>query len=212
MQSEVWLLREEQRTRRQIRLDAGRGIKRGDVARAGLSPDGNATLDLPGQFWVALVDQVHVAAELGADVPGFAVGAALGLEVSQDEAPVVLVLEQGIKAACNRVALVQQACFDSNGLPGLPHGVADQWRDPIAVIAGVPGFAVEQELLKAGVNGVAPGLPFRTGTHDPCHLSWGLVVHHRGDRVSYPASPVVIAMNLGVKSQARYGLERDHGD
>jgi hypothetical protein len=30
--------------------------------------------------------------------------------------------------------------------------------------------------------------------------------------MSYPASPVVIAMNLGVKSQALYWLERDHGD
>ena len=158
------------------------------------------------------VDEIIIPAELGADVPGSAVGAALGLEVSQDEAPVVLVLEQGIKAACDRVALVHQACLDGNGLPGVPHGVADQGRDPIGVVTRVTGVTVQQELLKAGVDGVAPGFPFRTGTHDPCHLGWGLVVHHRGDRVSYPASPVVIAMNLGVKSQARYGLERDHGD
>jgi len=192
---------------RQVGLDAGWRVEGGDAAGAGFGPDGDATLDLPCQFGVAEVNQVHVATELRADVPGLAVGAALGFEISQHQAPVVLVLEEGVKAAGDRVALVNKARLNSNGLPGLPHGMTGQGQHPLGVITRVTGITSREERLQALVDCVAPRFPFALAGHDPSHLGWGLVVHHGGDRVSYPASPVVIAMNLGVKSQARYGLE-----
>jgi len=156
-------------------------------------PDPEATRDLR-EVGNALISEVQVATELRADVPVLAMTAALGLEVSEDKASVVLVAEHAVEGSADGMTRVDETHFDGDRFPAGPHDVVDEGIDPFGVIAWITGVTVEEEVFKSGVDGVAAWFPDVFGGHDPSELGVGLVVDDLSDRVLDPGTAVAIAV------------------